>query len=61
MKKLSTILLIPALLLFASAHAVGEETTQSEQEAHQRLEYQTMREEAEQARQQAEVARQGAL
>jgi len=61
MKKLSTILLIPALLLFASAHAVGEETTQSEQEALQRLEYQTMREEAEQARQQAEVARQGAL
>jgi len=61
MKKLSTILLIPALLLFASAHALGEETTQSEQEAFQRLEYQAMREEAEQARQEAEVARRGAL
>jgi len=61
MKKLSTILLIPALLLFASTHAVGEETTQSEQEALQRLEYQAMREEAEQARQEAEVARRGAL
>jgi len=61
MKKLSTILLIPALLLFASAHAFGEEATQSEQEALQRLEYQTMREEAERARQEAEVARQGAL
>ncbi len=61
MKKLSTILLIPALLLFASVHALGEETTQSEQEAFQRLEYQAMREEAEQARQEAEVARRGAL
>ncbi len=61
MKKLSTILLIPALLFFASAQAVGEEATRSEQEALQRLEYQTMREEAEQARQEAEVARRGAL
>ena len=61
MKKLSPILLIPALLLFASVHALGEETTQSEQEAFQRLEYQAMREEAEQARQEAEVARRGAL
>ena len=61
MKKLSMILLIPALLLLASAHALGEETTQSEQEALQRLEYQTMREEAERARQEAQVARQGAL
>jgi len=61
MKKLSTILLIPALLLLTSAHAFGEETTQSEQEALHRLEYQTMREEAERARQEAVVARQGAL
>jgi len=55
------ILLIPTLLMFASAHALGEETTQSEQEALQRLEYQTMRKEAGRARQEAEVARQGAL
>ena len=61
MKRMSMILLIPALLMFASAYALGEETTQSEQEALQRLEYQTMREEAERARQEAEVARQGAL
>ena len=61
MKRMSMILLIPALLMFTSAYVLGEETTQSEQEALQRLEYQTMREEAEQARQQAEVARQGAL
>ena len=61
MKRMSMILLIPALLMFASAYALGEETTQSEQEALQRLEYQTMREEAERARQEAQVARQGAL
>ena len=61
MKRMSMILLIPALLMFASAYALGEETTQSEQEALQRLEYQTMREEAERARQEAKVARQGAL
>ena len=61
MKRMSMILLIPALLMFASAYALDEETTQSEQEALQRLEYQTMREEAERARQEAEVARQGAL
>ena len=61
MKKLSTILLIPTLLLFASAHALGEETAQNEQEALQRLEYQTMREEAERARQEAEIARAGAI
>ena len=61
MKRMSMILLIPALLMFASAYALGEETTQSEHEALQRLEYQTMREEAERARQEAKVARQGAL
>lgn len=61
MKRMSMILLIPALLMFASAYALDKETTQSEQEALQRLEYQTMREEAERARQGAEVARQGAL
>ena len=60
MKRMSMILLIPALLMFASAYALDKETTQSEQEALQRLEYQTMREEAERARQEAEVARQGA-
>ena len=61
MKRISMILLIPALLMFASAYALDEETTRSEQEALQRLEYQTMREEAERARQEAQVARQGAL
>jgi len=61
MKKLSTILLIPALLLLVSAHAVGEENAQSQRKELERVEYQSMREEAERARQEAEVARQGAL
>jgi len=61
MKRLSTISLIPALFLLASAHAIGEEATQSQREELERVEYQSMREEAERARQEAEVARQGAL
>ena len=61
MKKFSTMLLIPALLLLVSAHAVGEEITQSQREELKRADYQSMRQEAERARQEAEVARQGAL
>jgi C-terminal processing protease CtpA/Prc len=61
MKKLSTILLIPVLLLVATALAAGEETTQSQQEELQQIDYQSMREEAQRARQEAEVARQGAV
>jgi C-terminal processing protease CtpA/Prc len=61
MKKLSTILLIPVLLLVATALAAGEETTQIQQEELQQIDYQSMREEAQRARQEAQVARQGAL
>jgi hypothetical protein len=61
MKKLSTILLIPALLLFATTLAASGESAQSSQEELQKTEYQSMLEEAGRARQEAEAAHQGAL
>jgi C-terminal processing protease CtpA/Prc len=61
MKKLSTTLLVPALLLFAMPLAAGGEATQSQPEELQRIDRQSMLEEAESARQEAEVAHQGAL
>jgi C-terminal processing protease CtpA/Prc len=61
MKKLSTTLLVPALLLFAMSLAAGGEATQSQSDELQRIDRQSMLEEAERARQEAEVAHQGAL
>jgi len=60
MNRFSMILLVPVLLLVATALAASEETTKSQHEELQQIEYQSMREEAERARQEAEVARQGA-
>ncbi len=61
MNKLSKILVIPALLLFATALVAGGEATQAPADELEQLEHQSMFEEAERARQEAEVAHQGAL
>jgi C-terminal processing protease CtpA/Prc len=61
MKKLLRIVLIPALLITATTLVAGGEATQSPSEELERVEYQSMRQEAERARQEAEVAHQGAI
>ena len=60
MKKLFTILVIPALLFFATELVAGGEATQAPADELEQLEYQSMFAEAERARQEAEVAHQGA-
>ena len=61
MKIVTTILLIPALLLLTTALAAREQTVQAQQEELQRVEYKSMLQEAELARQEAETARRGAV